>query len=82
MIRRPPVVAVLNGEPQMRKALRGLLATHGFHAEAYERGNDFLAARSSHRADCLVLDLHVPDTNCFDVLAVFEYNPRPHNDTN
>ena len=56
----------------MRKALRRLLATHGFRVEAYERWNDFLAALTSHPADCLVLDLHMPDVSGFDVLAVFE----------
>jgi FixJ family two-component response regulator len=43
MIQTPPVVAVLDDEPQMCKALRRLLATHGFRAEAYQRGNDSLA---------------------------------------
>jgi FixJ family two-component response regulator len=72
MSQTPPVVAVLDDEPQMRKALRRLLATHGFRVEAYELGNDFLATLSSHPADCLVLDLHMPDTNGFDVLAAFK----------
>jgi FixJ family two-component response regulator len=72
MTRTPPVIAVLDDEPQMRKALRRLLVVHGFRVEAYERGNDFLAALSSHPADCLVLDLHMPEVNGFDVLAAFE----------
>lgn len=67
----PSVVAVLDDEPQMRKALRRLLATHGFRVEDYERGNDFLAALPSHPADCLVLDLHMPEVSGFDVLAAF-----------
>ena len=72
MTKIPPVVAVLDDEPQMRKALRRLLATHGFRVEAYENGNDFLAALASHPADCLVLDLHMPELSGFDVLAAFE----------
>lgn len=65
------VVAVLDDEPEMRKALRRLLATHGFSVEEYETGSDFLAALSSHPADCLVLDLHMPEVSGFDVLASF-----------
>ena len=72
MTKTSPVVAVLDDEPQMRKALRRLLSTHGFHVETYECGNDFLAALSSHPADCLVLDLHMPEVSGFDVLAAFE----------
>ena len=56
----------------MRKALRRLLATHGFRVEAYESGNDFLAALASHPADCLVLDLHMPEVSGFDMLVAFE----------
>ena len=68
----PPVVAVLDDEPQMRKALRRLLGTHGFRVEIYESGNDFLTGLSSHPVDCLVLDLHMPEVSGFDVLAAFE----------
>ncbi|MEO8350601.1 MAG: response regulator [Chthoniobacteraceae bacterium] len=67
----PTVVAVLDDEPQMRKALRRLLTTHGFSVEDYERGNDFLTALPSHPVACLVLDLHMPEVSGFDVLAAF-----------
>ena len=72
MSQTPPVIAVLDDEPQMRKALRRLLSTHGFRVEAYERGDDFLTALPSHPADCLVLDLHMPGVNGFDVLAALQ----------
>ena len=64
-----PVIAVLDDEPQMRKALRRLLLTHGFRVADYENGTEFLAALPTHPADCLVLDLHMPEVNGFDVLA-------------
>ena len=67
-----PIVAVLDDEPQLRKALRRLLSTHGFCVEDYERGDDFLSGLPSHRPDCLVLDLHMPEVNGFDILAAFE----------
>ncbi len=72
MSETPPVVAVLDDEPRMRKALRRLLATHGFRVDAYECGSDFLAALPSHPAACLVLDLHMPEVSGFDVLVAFE----------
>ena len=55
----------------MRKALRRLLTTHGFSVEDYENGNEFLAALAAHPADCLVLDLHMPEVSGIDVLAAF-----------
>lgn len=69
MTQSPSIIAVLDDEPQMRKALRRLLTTHGLRVEDYERGADFLAALPSHPVDCLVLDLHMPDVSGFDVLA-------------
>jgi FixJ family two-component response regulator len=75
MSQTPPVIAVLDDEPQMQKALRRLLATHGFHVEAYGRGKDLLAALPAHPTDCLVLDLHMPEMSGFDLLAVFVAQP-------
>jgi FixJ family two-component response regulator len=77
MSETPPVIAVLDDEPQMRKALGRLLATHGFRVEAYESGSDFLAALPSHPADCLVLDLHMPELNGFNVLEAFKSQHIP-----
>ncbi|MEO8438752.1 MAG: response regulator [Spartobacteria bacterium] len=69
------VVAVLDDEPQMRKALRRLLVTHGFRVDEYAHGDEFLRALPSHPSDCLVLDLHMPEVSGFHVLAAFA-NPR------
>jgi DNA-binding response OmpR family regulator len=63
------VVAVLDDEPEMRKALRRLLACRGFRVLEYERGEDLLRALESQRLDFVLLDLHMPGTNGFDVLA-------------
>ena len=52
-----PVVAVLDDEPEMRKALRRLLTCRGFRVEEYERGEDLLAALGSRPLNYLLLDL-------------------------
>jgi two-component system, LuxR family, response regulator FixJ len=71
MNQTPSIVAVLDDELPMRKALRRLLGSHGFRVVEYERGNDLLVALPAHPADCLVLDLHMPEVSGFDVLAKF-----------
>lgn len=65
------IIAVLDDEPKMRKALWRLLTGHGLEVEDYECGDDFLRDQSSHPVDCLVLDLHMPGVNGFDVLSAF-----------
>ena len=62
------VVAVLDDEPEMRKALRRLLASRGFCVREYERGDEFLADLGSDPLDCLLLDLHMPGLNGIEVL--------------
>jgi FixJ family two-component response regulator len=68
MVTPAPVVAVLDDEPEMRKALRRLLNSRGFRVQEYERGQDFLVALEMHPPDYLLLDLHMPGLNGFDVL--------------
>jgi len=72
-----PVVAILDDEPEMRKALRRLLTCRGFGVEEYERGEDLLAALSSHPLDYLLLDLHMPGINGFDVLEAVRSRQIP-----
>ena len=68
MINRKTVVAVLDDEPKMRSALRRLLTSHGYDVELFESGDDFLRAAESDPADCILLDLHMPQTTGLDVL--------------
>jgi FixJ family two-component response regulator len=63
-----PLIAVLDDEPQFCKALGRLLKTHGLEVVAFARGEDLLAACASRLPDCLLLDLHMPDMNGFQVL--------------
>jgi len=55
----------------MRKALRRLLTCRGFRVEEYECGEALLAAIDSHPLEILLLDLHMPGINGFDVLEAF-----------
>ena len=71
-----PLVAVLDDEPEMRKALRRLLTSRGFRVEEYECGEDLLAASGSD-LDCLLLDLHMPGINGFDVLDALRARQIP-----
>ena len=67
----PHTVGVLDDEPEMRKALRRLLACRGFQVAEYARGEDVLQALSSYHLDCLLLDLQMEGVNGFEVLEAF-----------
>jgi DNA-binding response OmpR family regulator len=68
MDERRPLIAVLDDEPQFCKALARLLKTHGLDVVTFTRGDTFLAACESRLPDCLLLDLHMPDSNGFEIL--------------
>jgi FixJ family two-component response regulator len=68
MINTPPLIAVLDDEPMFCKALGRLLKTHGFDVVVFGRESDLLSDCLSRPPDCLLLDLHMPVANGFQVL--------------
>jgi FixJ family two-component response regulator len=66
------VVAVLDDEPEMRKALRRLLLCRKYAVEEFASGEEFLASLATHQPGCLLLDLQMPGINGFGVLEAFQ----------
>ena len=63
-----PLIAVLDDEPQLCRALARLLKTHDYDVVTFTRGEEFLAACASRLPDVLLLDLHMPGLSGFEVL--------------
>ena len=55
------LIAVIDDEEPVRKALGRLLESVGMAVEIFSGGGEFLASLSTHRPDCAVLDLHMPE---------------------
>ena len=68
MDERRPLIAVVDDEPKFCSALARLLKTHGFDVVTFTEGDKFLAACASRLPDCLLLDLHMPDPDGFEIL--------------
>ena len=71
------MIAVLDDEPEMRKALRRLLTSRGFRVAEYGCGEDLFAALDSQPPNYLFLDLHMPGLTGFDVLETFRSRRIP-----
>jgi FixJ family two-component response regulator len=69
MARKPPLIAVVDDDASVRKALGRLLTASDFEVATFASGQAFLNSLSSGRPDCVVLDLHMPELNGLDVLA-------------
>src|SRR5258706_16197484 len=64
-----PLVAVVDDEESIRKALKRLLRSAGLDVETYASGQEFLDSLQTHAPGCVVLDLHMPQLSGLDVQA-------------
>ena len=64
-----PLIAVIDDEEPVRKALGRLLVSAGLVVRTFSGGKLFLDSLSACLPDCAVLDLHMPDMTGFEVLA-------------
>lgn len=62
------LVAVVDDEESVRRALQRLLRSAGLEVVAFGDGREFLASLAAQPPDCLVLDLHMPEFSGFDVM--------------
>lgn len=68
MTRSGLVVAVVDDDASVRKAVARLLRASGFEVEVFASGSDFLKTVNGV-PDCLLLDVHMPQINGLDVQA-------------
>jgi FixJ family two-component response regulator len=69
MARKPPLIAVVDDDASVRKALGRLLTASRFEAVTFGSGRAFLDSLSGSQPDCVILDLQMPELNGLDVLA-------------
>jgi FixJ family two-component response regulator len=61
------LIAIVDDEESVRKALSRLLRAAGFSVETYASGAEFLRAVEIRLPQCVVLDLRMPHVSGFDV---------------
>jgi FixJ family two-component response regulator len=61
------LVAVVDDEASVRKAIQRLLVASNLRVETYGSGEEFLNSLSDHAPDCVILDLHMPGLSGLDV---------------
>ena len=60
-----PLVCVVDDDASIRRVLRRILAAAGFRVETFASAEEYL--ESEHRADCLVLDVHLGGLSGLDL---------------
>jgi FixJ family two-component response regulator len=66
-VKRPLVVAVVDDDPMLRKALGRLLTALGHRAELFASGQALMNARTSLEAACLIMDINLGDGSGLDL---------------
>ena len=74
---RPPLIAVVDDDGAVCRALDRLLRAKGFEVATFVDGATFLSFVESRRPDCVVLDLQMPDMSGFDVQAQLKHAANP-----
>ena len=69
MTKTRSLIAIVDDEEPIRKALRRLLRSAGLDVETFQSGVEFLESLATRQPDCVVLDLHMPLINGFEVQA-------------
>jgi FixJ family two-component response regulator len=69
MDKKPLLIAIVDDEESIRRALERLLRSAGMDVETFSSGDEFLAAVAISPVDCVVLDIHMSGVNGFDVQA-------------
>jgi FixJ family two-component response regulator len=62
-----PLIAVVDDEESVCRALDRLLRSVGFDVETFASGAAFLESGARWRAECVVLDVHMPGVSGCDV---------------
>jgi FixJ family two-component response regulator len=65
--KKPPLIAVVDDDAFVRKALERLIGSAGLSVESFGSGAEFLRSADDHQPDCVVLDLHMADMSGFEV---------------
>ena len=62
-----PLIAVVDDDKSVGKALNRLLRSAGLNVETFASGVEFLKSLQNHSPDCVVLDLQMPQVDGFEV---------------
>jgi FixJ family two-component response regulator len=68
--REPLLIAVVDDDEPIRKALSRLLRASEFRVESFSSGREFLDSLRGGHPDCVVLDFQMPELSGLEVLKV------------
>jgi len=55
-----PLISIVDDDEAVREAIRGLMKSLGYRAEAFASAEEFLNSRNLPGTSCLIADMHMP----------------------
>ena len=71
-----PLIAVVDDEESICKALARVLKSAGLDVETFSSGASFLASIQTHQPDCVLLDLDMPIMNGLELVRNVRSNEK------
>jgi FixJ family two-component response regulator len=63
------LIAIIDDDPSVRRALERLLRAAGYRVASYASGAEFLPSLETAPPACAIVDIHMPGLTGFDILA-------------
>jgi FixJ family two-component response regulator len=61
------MITIVDDDPSIRRALRRLLRSVGFHVETFASAQDFLDFDRRKETECIILDIHLMGMSGFEL---------------
>jgi FixJ family two-component response regulator len=72
-----PLIAIVDDEESVRRALGRLMMSAGYRARVFSSGAEFLTSLATDRPSCVILDLHMPGLSGFELQGRLRDAPQP-----
>src|SRR5277367_3486800 len=70
------MIAIVDDDASIREALKSLMRSIRLNADAFASAEEFLASERSNDTACLILDVHLPGMNGFELQNHLNAGPR------
>src|SRR6266853_4150282 len=72
-----PLISIIDDDESMREAIKGLMKSLGYRAEAVGSAQEFLRSRHLRRSSCLIADMQMPGMTGLELFQRLSTSGKP-----
>ncbi len=77
MQKAKPLISIVDDDESMREAVKGLMRSLGYRAEALASAQEFLSSRHVRRTSCLIADMQMPGMTGLELYQRLSTSAKP-----